>query len=151
MPRKTPALTKAIELTPIFFDPPHKSTGIPQLTTILRAVEERLTALEAAIASRSAPAAEIRQGLDDILRIYGITAQTGEVLHGQREQIQALAEAMTMFHGRLIEQDHRALAERLEILTFMNQLRQLASDQGIQLDHIEHSVDLLGDARAAGE
>lgn len=100
---------------------------LPPTTTlhssaILLAIAERLTALELAVDARSAPAEQIRQALDDILAIYGVTAQTGEVIGQQRDQIQALAEAMERFHRRLVEHDRLAADAREEIRALLEQL-----------------------------
>lgn len=101
----------------------------PQLSAILRSLAERLSSLEDAVNARSAPAGEIRQALNDILKIYGVTGMTGEVVTAQREQIQALAEAMTRFHARSIEHDRRAMAERKEIRELLEQLRACQREQ----------------------
>lgn len=86
-------------------------------------------ALESAVLAvlRTPP---IRQALYDLLRIYGMTAQTGEVIGNQHEQIQALAEAMTIFHARLIEHDRRAVASFTNTLTILDLVRTLAATVG---------------------
>jgi hypothetical protein len=104
-------------------------TITPPLSAILLSLSERLTALELAIEARSAPAAQMQEAIYDILRIRGMTAQTGEVVAGQRDQIRALAEAMTMFHGRLVEHDLRSIDERSDVRALLVQLRWLESKQ----------------------
>lgn len=120
----------------------------PQIVAILRAVEERLTSLEEAILARSAPAEQVRQALDDILKIYNVTGQTGSVAIQQRDQLQALAEAMTVFHGRHIEHDRRTSEEAAEIHLLMVQVRQLARRQVQQLDNLEQSAGMTTEERA---
>jgi hypothetical protein len=121
----------------------------PQLVAILRAIEERLTDLENAILARSAPAEEVRQALDDILKIYSITGQTGSVAIQQRDQIQALAEAMTAFHARLLDHDRRSGDEAAEIHGLMVQIRSLARRQVSQLDGLEQAAGMTAEERAA--
>jgi hypothetical protein len=123
-------------------------TESPKLIAILRALEERLTDLEAAIAARSAPTEQVQQALHDILDIYNITGQTGSVVSKQHEQTQALAEAMTMFHGRLVEHDKHAIQAREDIYALMIQLRSLARQQVGQLTDIERALDTTENARA---
>lgn len=71
----------------------------------------------------------IRQALYDVLRIYGITAQIGELVGNQRTQIQALAEAMTLFHATLIEHDRKAAADFNEIAALMQLVHSLLEHQ----------------------
>lgn len=126
-----------------------ESNLTPQIVAILRAVEERLTGLEEAILARSAPAEQVRQALDDILNIYNVTGQTGSVAIQQRDQIQALAEAMTIFHVRHIEHDRRSEEEAAEIHTLMVQIRQLARRQVSQLDNLEQAAGMTVEERSA--
>jgi hypothetical protein len=124
-------------------------TPTPWLTAILRAIEERLTRLEDAVQARSAPASEVRQALDDILNIYNVTGQTGSVIIQQRDQIQALAEAMTIFHARLLKHDQQSSDERAEIHSLMVQIRSLARKQVAQLDTLEAASGMTAEERAA--
>lgn len=125
------------------------ATPTPQITAILLAIEERLTRLEDAIHARSAPAEEVRQALNDILNIYSVTGMTGSVVAQQRDQIQALAEAMTIFHARLMEHDRRSGDEAAEIHGLMVQIRQLARRQVSQLDTLEQAAGMTVEERAA--
>jgi hypothetical protein len=72
----------------------------------------------------------IRQALYDLLRIYGISAQSGEVLKNQNMQIQALAEAMTIFHARLIEHDRRAVQSFTNTVTILGLVESLCGHVG---------------------
>jgi len=72
----------------------------------------------------------IRQGLRDILEIYSITGQSSEVISMEREQIQALAEAMVIFHGRLIEHDRRAVQSFTNTVTILGLVQTLADAVG---------------------
>jgi len=101
----------------------------PQLSAILRSLAERLSSLEDAVGARSAPAGEIRQALDDILKIYGITAQSGEVINTQRDQILALTQAIGSFHSRLLEFDRRSTIEHEAIRVLMEQLVSAMQEQ----------------------
>ena len=121
----------------------------PQITAILRAIEERLTRLEDAIDARSAPAGEVQQALHDILEIYNITGMTGSVVSKQHEQLQALAETMALFLGRMIEHDRRSGDERAEIHGLMVQIRSLARKQVAQLDTLEQAAGMTLEERAA--
>lgn len=121
----------------------------PRLTAILLAIEERLTRLEDAIQARSAPAEEVRQALKDILDIYNITGQTGSVVTQQRDQTQALAEAMTIFHARLLDHDKRSGDERADIHELMVQIRQLARRQVSQLSNLEQAAGMTAEERSA--
>jgi len=76
------------------------SETTPQIVAILQAIEEDI----------HDPEGQLQHALHDILRIYGLTAQLAEVVTEQREQIQALAEVITMMHGRMIEHDRRSIA-----------------------------------------
>lgn len=120
-----------------------------QEIAILRAIEERLTTIEGQIAARSAPAPEIRQALDDILRIYSLTGQTAEVAHSQRDQIQALTEAWGMMHSLFQEHDRRELLIWDEVRELMVQLRELARKQVRQLDNTERMLGMSQAERAA--
>jgi hypothetical protein len=90
-------------------------TRAPPLSTILLRIEERLTAIEDLILARSAPAIAIDQAHDDLLRIRGITAQSGEVIGHQRDQMQALAEGVLHFGNRLITHDRQSAIDRRAI------------------------------------
>lgn len=94
-------------------------------------------------------APEIRQALDDVLKIYGLTGQMAEVLHQQRDQIQAFGDAMRRFHELLVQHDQQSTAERAEIHGLMIQLRELARKQVAQLDNLERSAGMTQAARAA--
>ena len=122
----------------------------PKALAILKAIEERLTAIEDAIAARSAPAEEIRQALHDILQIYSTTGQTAEVVSQQRDQIQAFAEAMTRFHELLLKHDAGSTEERSEIMLLMVQVRELARTHVQGLSDIRRAVgaDLTPKERA---
>jgi hypothetical protein len=126
------------------------STSLPPpISTILLALEERLTALEESVAARSAPAAQVQQAFHDILEIYNTTGQTGSVMHKQHAQLQALAEAFTLFLTRMGEHDKRSGAEQAEIHGVMIQVRQLARRQVAQLDDIERRAEMTEGERAA--
>lgn len=98
-----------------------------QLIAALRAIEERMTAIEHLILERTAPGEAVQQGLDDLLHVYGITAQTGEVVGNQRDQLQALAEGMLHFSNRLIQHDRQSAIERREIQATLLHMIVLAS------------------------
>jgi hypothetical protein len=73
---------------------------------------------------------QIRQALHDLLRTYGIASQTGEMIGNQHTQIQALAEAMTIFHARLIEHDRRAVQSFTNTVTILGIVQSLADTVG---------------------
>ena len=127
---------------------PQPSADSPTVIALLRSLAERLSALEAVIEARSAPARETQQALRDILDIYNITGQTGSVVSKQHQQIQALAEAMTIFHGRLLEHDKKTSTEREEIHGLIVQLRSLAHHQVSKLDDIQRELDTSPQARS---
>jgi hypothetical protein len=72
----------------------------------------------------------IRQAFHDLLRTYGIAAQSGEMIGNQHMQIQALAEAMTIFHARLIEHDRRAVQSFTNTVTILGLVQTLADAVG---------------------
>lgn len=72
----------------------------------------------------------IRQALHDLLRIYGMSAQSGEVLRNQNAQVQALAETMNIFLGRLIEHDRRAVQSFTNTVTILGLVQTLADSLG---------------------
>lgn len=65
----------------------------------------------------------IRHALQDLLRTYGLTAQIAEIMGDQRNQIQAMAEAMTMVHGRLLEHDKLALKNHLKVMKCLEEIQ----------------------------
>jgi hypothetical protein len=83
-----------------------------QIVAILRALEERI----------ADPEGQLQMALHDILRIYGLTAQLAEVVTQQRDQIQALSEAMAIYLGRLIEHDRRMIAQHDTMLSLLRGL-----------------------------
>lgn len=85
---------------------------IAQITAVLRAIEERLTD----------PGGQLQQAYHDLLRTYGLTAQLTEVVTQQREQIQALSEAMAIYLGRMIEHDRRMIAQHDTMLSLLHGL-----------------------------
>ena len=91
---------------------------MPQLSATLRAIAERMSALEDVVDGRSAPAEEVSQAIDDIFAMYGITGQIGEVMHTQREQIRVLTAAVTT----LVEQGHRVVKEQRAIRALLERL-----------------------------
>lgn len=113
------------------------------------AIVERLERMIDGLAQPRSLPPEIRQALEDILQIYGYTGQMAEVLHQQRDQIQALGEAMQRFHTLLVQYDTRSTAERAEIYELMIQLRELARKQVAQLDHVERAIGMSQAERAA--
>ena len=82
-----------------------------QIIAILRAIEERVTAIEALLGTMDDPDSVIRLAMHDILRIYGLVAQISEVATQQRDQIQALSEALVMVYGRQLEYNRTAVTQ----------------------------------------
>lgn len=114
----------------------------------LAAIEERLTALmELAID----PEGRVSQAQTDALRSYGMIAQISEVLGIQRDQIQALADTMAIYLGKLIEHDRRMIDHHD---TMLGLLRGLAHGIGATeiAQHAEDARAILqaeADARLA--
>lgn len=71
---------------------------------------------------------QIRQGFHDLLRTYGIVAQTSEVVRNQNQQVQALAEAMTLFLGRMIEHERRSVRHQSAVETILDLLQNKRGD-----------------------
>ena len=115
----------------------------------LASIQARLEQLIEGLAQPRALPAEIRQAVDDILQIYGYTGQMAEVLHQQRDQIQAFGEAMQRFHALLTAHDQRSQAERAEIHGLMVQVRELARKQVAQLENLERTAGMSQAERAA--
>lgn len=99
----------------------------PQLQPIdiLYDIARRAALFDAAL---NEPEGVLRQALHDILRIYGLVAQLAEVVTQQRDQIQALADAMAIYLGRMIEHDRRMVSQHDEILHL---LQSIASGVGM--------------------
>lgn len=62
----------------------------------------------------------IRQALNDILQIYGISGQFREVISNQHDQIVAIAGILTLIYTRLIEHDKRAVEVSKNTLTILH-------------------------------
>lgn len=90
-----------------------------QIVASLRALEERLTDL---FTLATDPEGRLQQAYHDLLRTYGLTAQLSEVVTQQRDQIQALSEAMAIYLGRLIEHDRRTIAQHDTMLELLRGL-----------------------------
>jgi hypothetical protein len=73
---------------------------------------------------------QLRQGLYDLLRTYGIVAQSAEMTGHQHEQLQALAEVITILLGRVIEHDKRAVQSFVNTVTILGLVRTLADTIG---------------------
>lgn len=86
-----------------------QQSDMADVLTYVHAIDANLTALRALLIARSLPAEISQQSYDDTMRIYGITAQTGEVVSNERDQIQALADVINMMLGRVLEHDRRAI------------------------------------------
>jgi hypothetical protein len=97
----------------------------PQPIDILYDILRRVALFDAAL---NEPDGVLRQALHDILRIYGLTAQLSEVVTQQREQLQALADAMAIFLGRMIEHDRKSTAQHDDVLRL---LQSIASGVGM--------------------
>lgn len=86
-------------------------------------------------------APQVRQALRDLLEIYAITGQSSEVIRHEHDQIQALAEAMTIFHARLIEHDRRAVLSFANTVTILGLVRTLADAVGDPAGTIAQAAD----------
>lgn len=120
---------------------------MPINTAILRAIEERMTALEEAVTTRRVSNEAITQALDDLLKIYGITAQTGEIIGHQRDQIQANTESLTEIRELMTKHHQQNKIEYEDIHGLMVQLRSLARIQVKLLEDAAHIALQREDAR----
>lgn len=112
----------------------------------LSQIEAHLSAIAASLIHRSAPQA---QALRDIEASYGLIGQMAEVMHAQREQLEALISRIDRLLALLTTHDQRlegyskaADHERTELRELMVQLRELARKQ------VRTTADL---ARAVGD
>lgn len=96
----------------------------PRVVSILLAIEERLTEMQA---TANDPAGRVQQSQNDTLRAYGLIAQVGEITGIQREQILALADAIAVLVSRFVEHDRKVAAQHADIL---NRLEVLAHGVG---------------------
>lgn len=117
---------------------------MPTTAERLTAIETRLTAIEASLASRSAP---IDQALADIESSYGLVGQLVEVAHAQREQLEALIGRLDRLLDLLQTHDRRLQAhevssqkDREEIAGLMVQLRELARTQVRETEDLKRAV-----------
>lgn len=92
---------------------------------ILYDIARRAAQFDAAL---NQPEGVLRVALHDILSTYGLVAQLAEVATQQRDQIQALADAMAIYLGRLIEHDRRMITQHDDILRL---LQSIASGVGM--------------------
>lgn len=90
----------------------------------LRAIEERLQAIEAAIEARGTPE-QVQQMLRDVLNIYSATGQTAEVVKIHAEQLQAFADAYTRLSVAVKTHDDTSGRERAEIKDLMSAMHLL--------------------------
>lgn len=95
--------------------------SVAQIFALLQALDDRLTN----------PAGQAQAALHDILRIYGLTAQMAEVMTQQRDQIQALADAMAIYLGRMIEHDRRMIAQHTEMLALLQALARAVRSEDV--------------------
>lgn len=89
---------------------------------------------------------QIRQAFHDLLRTYGIVAQNAEVTGNLSQQVQALAEAMAMFLGRLLEHERRSLS----IIDLLQKLTDTRDDQTVAdaLAALQSQTDVQDDIAA---
>lgn len=95
------------------------SDNLPQIAAILRAIEERLTAL---MDAQTDPEGRVQQAQNDILRSYGLIAQTAEIMGIQRDQILALSDAIAVLVARFVEHDRKVGKHHREILDLLTTL-----------------------------
>lgn len=92
---------------------------------ILRDIARRIIAFDASL---NDPDGALRNAMHDLLRTYGLAAQLSEVVTQQRDQIAALADAMSICLGRMIEHDRRSTAQHADVLRL---LQSIASGVGM--------------------
>lgn len=92
---------------------------------ILRDIARRIIAFDASL---NEPDGALRTAMHDLLRTYGLAAQLSEVVTQQRDQIQALADAMAIYLGRMIEHDRRMINQHDDTLHL---LQSIASGVGM--------------------
>lgn len=115
--------------------------SMPQAIAILRAMEERLTAIDDHTAALTAiatdPEGRVQQAQNDTLRIYGLVAQISEIMSIQRDQVLALADVIAVLVGRFVEHDKRVAAQHADMLS--------------RLEALAHSVGQDAHAELAAE
>lgn len=117
--------------------------SMPQVIAALRAIEERLTAL---IDAEIDPAGRTQQSQNDTLRTYGIAAQIAEVIGIQRDQIQALADTMSVYLAKVITHDRRMIAQHAEMLSMLEALAHGVGMREIAMDAEAARAKLQSDA-----
>lgn len=119
-----------------------------ELRALLQSIERRLEVIEQELLNRSAPAPEVHQALDDVLRTYGLAGQIAEVVRGQRDQIQALVDAYDRLSLSLTEHHDHSTGDRHEIKQL---LAAIDLTLGSFVEVVRHIVHLSTDiARAVG-
>lgn len=86
---------------------------------------------------------QIKRGLRDLLEIYSIAGQSSEVLHTIHDQLQALAEILTISYARQILHDRLAtknVANVSTILTMLQAQSQLYADPAADVSMIISSA-----------
>lgn len=97
---------------------------MPQVIATLLALEVRLTEI---IELLTDPEGRAQQSQNDTLRSYGLIAQVGEIMGIQRDQILALADAISVLVSRFVEHDRKVATQHADIL---NRLEALATGVG---------------------
>lgn len=111
-----------------------------QITAVLLALEERLTD----------PEGQLQYAYRDLLRTYGLVAQLAEVATEQREQIQAMADILSMLLGRVIEHNRATIAHGVAVQSMYLTLEAIARAQGADIaQEAADARDLLHEAAAA--
>lgn len=97
---------------------------LAQIASRLFAINENMLYLKRLLDSfefaLNDPEGRIRKALHDVLETYGQLVQFRELSSNQRDQTQALADAMSVFLGRMIEHDRRVTAQHDEALQLLH-------------------------------
>lgn len=95
----------------------------PDVVTMLHGIAATAARFDTEL---TAPEGVLRQGLYDILRIYGLASQLSEVVQIQHDQILALTDVVGMLLGRMIEHDRRAIHTATAINLGLDLLQKMA-------------------------
>lgn len=119
------------------------SDNLPQITAILRAIEERLTAL---MDLQTDPEGRVSQAQTDSLRAYGMVAQIAELMGIQRNQILALSDAIAVLVARFVEHDRRVAVQHAAILELLGSVAHGVGLAAIAADAAQAKAALQAEA-----